>query len=169
MLYGQFESADRQMRDLVTRAIQDRSALIADAIAPKLRSDDRSGRAALNDDLAKYASDGTILKLMFQPNEERHAGRFYFVASAPQLAAGDRVQMDFYQSTTVSMASPEDPGAAETTVLAGRAPEGATPGAMAAVSTSLVVTLSSYDAKSGLAIFRTPDGLTRRAVVQRLP
>src|SRR5262245_39758244 len=36
VLYGQFESADRQMRDLVTRAIQDRSALIADALAPKL-------------------------------------------------------------------------------------------------------------------------------------
>ena len=40
VLYGQFESADRQMRDLVTRAIQDRSALIADALAPKLTSGD---------------------------------------------------------------------------------------------------------------------------------
>ncbi|CAN5848904.1 hypothetical protein BH11PSE3_BH11PSE3_46530 [soil metagenome] len=89
VLYGQFESADRQMRDLVTRAIQNRSALIADAIAPKLKSADRSGRATLNDDLAKYASDGTILKLMFQPNEERHGGRFYFVASAPQLRADE--------------------------------------------------------------------------------
>ena len=76
VLYGQFESADRQMRDLVTRAIQDRSALIAEALTPKLISTDKSARAALNDDLAKYSSDGTILKLMFQPGEERHAGRF---------------------------------------------------------------------------------------------
>ena len=40
VLYGQFESADRQMRDLVTRAIQDRSALIADALTPMLRNID---------------------------------------------------------------------------------------------------------------------------------
>ena len=89
VLYGQFESADRQMRDLVTRAIQDRSALIAEALAPKLTSGDKSARASLNDDLAKYSSDGTILKLMFQPGEERHAGRFYFVASAPKIRADE--------------------------------------------------------------------------------
>ena len=34
VLYGQFESADSQMQVLVTRAIQDRSALIAEALAP---------------------------------------------------------------------------------------------------------------------------------------
>src|SRR5262249_46643168 len=38
ILYGQFESADRQMRELVTRAIQDRSSLIADALTPTLRN-----------------------------------------------------------------------------------------------------------------------------------
>src|SRR5919108_1370017 len=37
VLYGQFESADRQMRDLVTRAIQDRSKLISHALSPVLR------------------------------------------------------------------------------------------------------------------------------------
>ena len=84
-LYGQFESADRQMRDLVTRAIRDRSSLIADALTPVLLNADRNGKVVLNEDLAKYTSDGTVLKLMFQPGEERHAGRFYFVASAPQL------------------------------------------------------------------------------------
>jgi two-component system sensor histidine kinase ChvG len=89
VLYGQFESADRQMRDLVTRAIQDRSALISEALAPKLTNGDKNARASLNDDLAKYASDGTILKLMFQPGEERHAGRFYFVASAPKIRADE--------------------------------------------------------------------------------
>ncbi|MBY0322691.1 MAG: HAMP domain-containing histidine kinase [Reyranella sp.] len=89
VLYGQFESADRQMRDLVTRAIQDRSALIAEALAPKLTSGDKNARASLNDDLTKYSSDGTILKLMFQPGEERHAGRFYFVASAPKIRADE--------------------------------------------------------------------------------
>ena len=74
VLYGQFESADRQMRDLVTRAIQDRSALIADALAPKLRHRSQKRTATLNADLAKYSSDGTVLKLMFQPGGERTPG-----------------------------------------------------------------------------------------------
>ncbi len=45
VLYGQFESADRQMRDLVTRAIQDRSALISEALAPQAhqRRQERAG------------------------------------------------------------------------------------------------------------------------------
>ena len=89
VLYGQFESADRQMRELVTRAIRDRSGLIADALAPTLKSVDRDGQAALNEHLSRYASDGTVLKLMFQPGEDRHAGRFYFVASAPQIRADE--------------------------------------------------------------------------------
>ena len=89
MLYGQFESADRQMRDLVTRALQDRSALIADALTPTLKTIDANGQVALNADLAKYSSDGTILKLMFQPAAEHDAGRFYFVASAPLIRADE--------------------------------------------------------------------------------
>src|SRR5258708_39799461 len=88
-LYGQFESADRQMRDLVTRAIQDRSSLIADALAPSLKNMEPGSQAALNADLAKYSSDGTILKLMFQPGAEHDAGRFYFMASAPQIRADE--------------------------------------------------------------------------------
>ncbi len=77
------------MRELVTRAIQDRSSLIADALTPTLRNIDPKGQVTLNADLAKYTSDGTILKLMFQPGAEHGAGRFYFVASAPQIRADE--------------------------------------------------------------------------------
>ena len=89
ILYGQFESADRQMRELVTRAIQDRSSLIADALTPTLRNVNPASQSTLNADLAKYSSDGTILKLMFQPGGESDAGRFYFVASAPEIRADE--------------------------------------------------------------------------------
>ena len=87
VLYWQFESADRQMRELVTRAIRDRSVLIADALRPTLKETDTTLPLALNHELAKYSSDGTVLKLMFQPAAERESGRFYFVASAPQIRA----------------------------------------------------------------------------------
>ncbi len=85
VLYFQFESADRQTRALVMRAIQDRSGLIADALKPVLKAADTASPAALNDALARYSSDGTVLKLMFQPTAERKSGRFFLVASAPQL------------------------------------------------------------------------------------
>ena len=87
------------------------------------------------------------------------------VRNLPQIAAGDQVTVDYYQATTLSMADPADPGDPVTGVVAGRAPEGARPAAGAVVSESVVVTVESYDPDSGLAIFRTPDNFTRRAVV----
>jgi two-component system sensor histidine kinase ChvG len=93
VLYGQFESADRQMRDLVTRAIQDRSRLIGYALAPVLRKVEPGTNVALNEELAKFTSDGTILKLMLQPpakpGEQQSNVSFYFVASAPSIRPED--------------------------------------------------------------------------------
>ncbi len=89
VLYGQFESADRQMRDLVTRAIQDRSKLIGHALAPVLRKIEPGTNVALNEELAKFTSDGTVLKLMLQPaaksGEQQGNVAFYFVGSAPPI------------------------------------------------------------------------------------
>jgi hypothetical protein len=87
------------------------------------------------------------------------------IRNLEQLEAGDQVQVDFYQATTVAMASPDDSGEPAGAVLAGRAAEGEKPGGVAVVTSSLVVTLINYDPNSGLASFRTPDGFTRRAVV----
>lgn len=86
VLYGQFEHADHQMRDLVTRAIQDRSKLISHALAPVLDKAQASADPALNAQLAKFTSDGTVLRLMLQPND---GNGFYFVASAPTIHADD--------------------------------------------------------------------------------
>ena len=50
------------------------------------------------------------------------------VRNLAQLAAGDQVQMDYYSSTTLAMASPEDTGEPAGAIVTGRAPEGALPG-----------------------------------------
>jgi len=92
VLYSQFESADRQMRDLVTRAIQDRSKLISHALTPVLRGLEPGNTGDLNTELAKFGSDGTVLKLMVQPAPaagEPQSGNFYFVASAPTIRADE--------------------------------------------------------------------------------
>ncbi len=93
ILYGQFESADRQMRELVIRAVQDRSKLIGHALAPVLRNAEPGAGDSLNAELAKFSSDGTVLKLMVQPapppGEAQTAAGFYFVASAPAIRADE--------------------------------------------------------------------------------
>ncbi len=74
------------MRDLVTRAIQDRSKLIAYALAPILEKAGTSADSGLNGELAKFSSDGTMLRLMLQPAD---GSSFYFVGSAPAIKPDD--------------------------------------------------------------------------------
>jgi len=88
VLYGQFESADRKMQDLVARSIQHRSWLIAQAISPILDQSEGPPSRSLNEILRKYSFDGTILKLMFRPAALKGGTNFYYVASAPQVGSG---------------------------------------------------------------------------------
>ena len=88
------------------------------------------------------------------------------VRNLPQLAAGDQVQVDYYQSRTLTMADPSDAGEPVTTVAGARAPEGELPGGLVAATTTLVVTVLGYDRDTGLATFRRPDGLVQRTVVR---
>ena len=100
-------------------------------------------------------ADGTVFNVTAGPE----------VRNLEQVNAGDQVNVDFYQAITASMADPADTGEKATAVVAGRAPEGSAPGALAATSESLVVTLVNYDDSTGIATFRTPDGFTRSAAV----
>lgn len=93
LLYGQFESADRHMRDLVTRSVKERSRLVAQAISPLLARTDQIGDPEMAKELQRYASDGTALKLLFQPAREAGAPGFFFVASAPPIRA-EHLQRD---------------------------------------------------------------------------
>ncbi|MGE0424408.1 MAG: sensor histidine kinase [Reyranellaceae bacterium] len=93
ILYGQFEAADRHMRDLVTRSVKDRSTLVAKAISPLLSRTDPISDQTVADELLKYAAEGTALKLLFQPRTEGAARGFFFVASAPAIHA-DQLQSD---------------------------------------------------------------------------
>ncbi|MBX3503162.1 MAG: sensor histidine kinase [Alphaproteobacteria bacterium] len=87
ILYGQFEAADRHMRDLVTRSVKDRSRLIAQAITPMLARMP-AGDPNLADELLRHATDGMALKLLFQPaREDDGGGGFLFVAAAPAIHA----------------------------------------------------------------------------------
>lgn len=84
LLYNQFENADREMRELVTSGIYHQNWLIGQALKPALDATTRPS-SALDDQLAKYSTDGTTLRLMFRPAQGRSQSDFLFVASAPPL------------------------------------------------------------------------------------
>lgn len=85
VLYGHLERADRQTRNLLTDSIQRRSWLIAQAVTPLLEKEGTTPGPELNDTLAKFAQDGTILKLAFRPAGQD--SKFFLVATAPSISA----------------------------------------------------------------------------------
>jgi translation initiation factor IF-1 len=88
------------------------------------------------------------------------------VQNFDQLAPGDVVVVDNYRSITATMAPPGTTAAApETTLLAGRAAPGEVPGGLAAITTTVVVTLTSYDPATNVASLQLPDGSARTASV----
>lgn len=93
LLYGQFEAADRHMRDLVTRSVKDRSTLVAHALRPRLERADAIVDRGLAAELLKFASPGTTLKLLFQPAPEADGRGVFLVASAPPMRA-EQLQSD---------------------------------------------------------------------------
>ena len=87
------------------------------------------------------------------------------VRNLPQVEAGDTVRLDFYQATTLAMATPGTVPQTTGAVAGARAPEGAKPGALAVTTLTNVVRVISYDTNSGFATFATPDGRVHRATV----
>jgi len=85
LVYGQFEQADSKLRELVTRSIQHRSWLIAQALKPLLDQPGRMPSGQLSEALAKYGEDGTNLQLMVRPAKPSAESRFFFVAAVPAV------------------------------------------------------------------------------------
>ncbi len=85
LVYGQFEQADSKLRELVTRSIQHRNWLIAQALKPVLDTPGRMPNGQLSAELAKYGDDGTNLQLMVRPSAPGSRSRFYFVAAVPPV------------------------------------------------------------------------------------
>jgi hypothetical protein len=81
------------------------------------------------------------------------------VRNLAQLAPGDVVRLDYYESVSVRMADPSDTSPPEGAVVSTRAPEGGTPGAASAASVRLIVDFISYDPATAIATIRMPDGV----------
>lgn len=87
------------------------------------------------------------------------------VRNLAQVSAGDIVRLTYYENVAARMAEPSASGPATTTAVAGRAPEGSTPAGMVGATTDMMVEFLDYDPTTGVATFKTPDGVTDQIVV----
>jgi hypothetical protein len=88
------------------------------------------------------------------------------VKNLAQLSVGDTIELDYFESVAVGMASPDDPGNAIGEVLVGSNPVGDLPGGGAVGSVTGVVEFVSYDAGTNLATLKLQDGTTEVVAVQ---
>ena len=88
------------------------------------------------------------------------------IPNLEQLAPGDTIVVNYYEAVTVDIATETDQVEPTTTVVAGRAPEGDKPGAIAAVTTTMVVEILDYNERTSEASFLTPDGVAHRTTVK---
>lgn len=87
------------------------------------------------------------------------------VRNLPQLHVGDVVRLAYYEGVAVRMAEPNAGGPATGTIFASGAPTGGKPAGLAGVTLDMVVEVVSYDATTGIATFKTPDGVMNSVTV----
>ena len=87
------------------------------------------------------------------------------VRNLAQVSPGDTVRLTYYESVAVRMAEPDAGGPATTSAIPARAPEGSMPAGVVGATTDMVVEILAYDPTSGVATFKTPDGITRQVLV----
>ncbi len=87
------------------------------------------------------------------------------VRNLAQVSAGDVVRLTYYESVAASMAAPGAGGPATASVVTTRAPEGSKPAGAVGAMVDMVVEFVAYDPATGVVTFKTPDGVTRKVVV----
>jgi len=87
VLYGQFESADSQRRELVTRSIQRHSWLIAQALAPALDNAQAPPHRTMAAEMQRFSDGRSSLKMMFRPAGSPDSQSFFYIASVPETRA----------------------------------------------------------------------------------
>ena len=84
-LYHTFLQADNERRALLVVSVQERGRLVGLALEPLLRQTDPSPLLTLGDQLDRFASSETRIKVLFRPVDQEGAASFFFVAAAPPV------------------------------------------------------------------------------------
>ncbi len=87
VIYNQFREADAEKQSLLQASVREQGRLIAEVLRPELEKAGLQALPEVGPQLSRFAGKDTIVKLLFRPKEAGDSNRFYFVASAPAVAA----------------------------------------------------------------------------------
>ncbi len=83
IVYNVFSAADAEKQSILVETVRDKGLVIAAALRPLLaKGDGGVPFEQLSDELSRFGSANTSLKLLFKPSG---GGGFYYVASAPRV------------------------------------------------------------------------------------
>ena len=85
ILYGVFQQADDEKRALLMESVREQGRVIAQSLRPLLEQQDPSPLPLLNEEVARFATPQTGVKVLYRPAGEIGAQGFYFVASNPPV------------------------------------------------------------------------------------
>lgn len=86
ILYVQFREADAEKRFLLMESVREQGRMVAESLRPLLEQQEVSSLPLLNDEVARFATEQTGVKVLFRPTGEYGAESFFFVASKPSIA-----------------------------------------------------------------------------------
>jgi two-component system sensor histidine kinase ChvG len=86
ILYIQFREADAEKRLLLMESVREQGRMVAESLRPLLEQQEVSSLPLLNDEVARFATKQTGVKVLFRPTGEYGAESFFFVASQPTIA-----------------------------------------------------------------------------------
>ncbi|MFM9842785.1 MAG: sensor histidine kinase [Dongiaceae bacterium] len=88
-LYQTFVEAEADRQALLIEAVQERGRLVGLALEPLLQTTDPSPLLAVDNELQRFASATTRLKVLFRPADQTDVSGFFFVAASPVVPAED--------------------------------------------------------------------------------
>jgi two-component system sensor histidine kinase ChvG len=104
LVYGLLKRADGERNALILRLVQEEGRLIAESVFPYLDTFSPETSQALSELLPRLAAPGTIVKVLFRPNEATNPSAFFFVASQPPVTgpALDRERREIVEAGLLS-------------------------------------------------------------------
>lgn len=86
LLFIPFRNADQERSQILIGSVRDQGRLIAEGVRPTiLRGEAIKNPAALNESLARFASKGINVRILFRPAGEKN-GSFFLVSAAPPVS-----------------------------------------------------------------------------------
>lgn len=85
-VYHTFKRSELDRQALIVEAVQERGRLVGLGLLPLLQQTEPSPLLTIGDELRRFASPSTRLKILFRPVDQQQEASFYFVAASPVVS-----------------------------------------------------------------------------------